>query len=246
MRLIILLRYQVGVMLVLLLACGYVIGGQDDPAVPKNKRQKKKKEVVKLRIKEERSGEWTPSLSGEEKETLFAIAHDTLDWCVSGGDGDFFKKHKYKLTPKLKCNYATFVTLNSGGMLRGCIGTLEPVEPLYMSVHNNTVNAAFRDHRFRPVESKELGQIDIHVSILSSIRDIQSLDEFIIGEHGIIIFKGPNRAVYLPEVATEQGWTKDETLSSLSIKAGMDPDAWKDGTSFKVFSSVVLMRDENK
>ena len=82
----------------------------------------------------------------------------------------------------------------------------------------------------------------MHISLLSPIIDIASVDEFKIGEHGIIIEKGSYRAVYLPEVAVEQKWTKEETLSSLSLKAGMDRDGWRKGAKFKVFSSVVFSK----
>jgi uncharacterized protein (TIGR00296 family) len=109
-------------------------------------------------------------------------------------------------------------------------------------VHDNAVNAAMRDPRFRPVAPPELAGLDVHISVLSPIVGISSPDEFKLGQHGIIIEKGPCRAVYLPEVAVEQGWTKDETLSSLSEKAGMDAGAWRSGARFKVFSSVALSR----
>lgn len=135
---------------------------------------------------------------------------------------------------------ATFVTLKIGGHLRGCIGSLAPEEPLYLSVHGNAVNAALRDPRFRPVCAEEVDRIEIDVSILSPIRDIKSLDEFEVGRHGIILEKGGHRAVYLPQVAVEQGWGVEETLSSLSMKAGLGPEAWREGARFKVFESVVL------
>lgn len=193
-------------------------------------------------VKEQRSGEWTPALTDAEKATLFAIAQDTLDWCVKGGKADF-AFDRYTITDKMKKDMATFVTLKIGDMLRGCIGSLAPVEPLYKSVHNNAINAAVHDYRFRPVGAGELSKINVHISILSPIRDIPSLDEFKLGEHGIIMEKGPYRAVYLPEVAIEQKWTKDETLESLSEKAGLPGDAWKKGTKFKIFSSVVLSKE---
>ena len=196
---------------------------------------------VRGKMKEHRSGEWSPELSAEEKETLFAIATDTLAWCVGGGDGRF-SFERYALTSKLEARMATFVTLKIDGRLRGCIGSLAPVAPLYQSVHDNAVNAALKDFRFSRVTARELGQIDVHISILSAIVDIASLDAFKLGEHGIILEKGRHRAVYLPEVAVEQDWTKDETLSSLSRKAGMAPDGWRDGARFKVFSSVVLSK----
>jgi AmmeMemoRadiSam system protein A len=198
-----------------------------------------KKESVM--IKEHRSGEWTPGLTDEEKATLFAIAEDTLNWCVNGGKGKF-PFEKYTITERLKKSTATFVTLKIQGMLRGCIGSLAPVQPLYESVHENAVNAAQRDFRFRPVTPAELKRIEVDVSILSPIADIKSLDEFHLGEHGIIIEKGRCRAVYLPEVAIEQKWTRDETLASLSEKAGMDADAWRKDARFKIFSSVVLAK----
>lgn len=192
-------------------------------------------------IQEHRSGEWTPGLTDAEKATLFAIAEDTLQWCVNGGRGKF-AFDRYNITEKLKVKTATFVTLKQHGMLRGCIGSLTPVQPLFESVHDNAINAALQDPRFMPVTPGELKGLEVDVSILSPIKDIASLDEFHLGEHGIIIEKGMNRAVYLPEVAVEQKWTKEETLTSLSEKAGMNGDAWRKGARFKIFSSVVLSK----
>jgi AmmeMemoRadiSam system protein A len=193
-------------------------------------------------VKEHRSGEWTPELSDAERETLFAIANDTLAWCVGGREG-VFDRDRYTLTEKLKTPMATFVTLKIRGMLRGCIGSLAPMAPLWESVYDNAVNASLKDHRFRPVSKDELPQLDVHISVLSPIVPIDGIEEFKLGEHGIILEKGFGRAVYLPEVALEQGWTVAETLSSLSQKAGLPADAWQSGATFKVFSSVVLSED---
>lgn len=199
-----------------------------------------------MSIHEQRSGAWSPGLTDEEKATLFAIAKDTLAWCVQGVAGAITRKKEafpiesYTITPKLKIHTATFVTLKSRGDLRGCIGSLAPVEPLYLSVHRNALNAAMHDYRFSPVQSAELPNITVSVSILSPIRDIPNLEAFKPGQHGIILGKGAARAVFLPEVATEQGWTKEETLSYLSRKAGLSADAWREGAQFQVFESVVL------
>jgi AmmeMemoRadiSam system protein A len=192
-------------------------------------------------IHEHRSGQWSPDLTDAEKTTLFAIAEDTLAWCTAGRQGEF-SFAKYEITNRLRQPMATFVTLKKRGMLRGCIGSLAPEQPLYESIHANAVNAALNDYRFRPVAAGELPALEVHLSILSPIREIVSTDEFRIGEHGIIMEKGSHRAVYLPEVAVEQGWTKEETLSSLSEKAGAPPDAWKSGARFRVFSSVQLSK----
>lgn len=190
-------------------------------------------------VKEQRSGAWSPGLSGIEKETLFLIAEDTLDWCVSGCGGRF-DFSGYDLTEKLKQKTGTFVTLKNGGMLRGCIGSLVPVEPLYKSVHNNAVNAALKDTRFLPVGRDERSGLELHISILSPIEVIPDIQGFRLGEHGIIIEKAGRCAVYLPEVAMEQGWTVEQTMESLCLKAGLPPDGWKSGARFSVFSSAVL------
>jgi AmmeMemoRadiSam system protein A len=192
-----------------------------------------------MTIVEAQSGEWSAGLSASERETLFSIARDTLDWCTAGTRGPF-DFSDYDVTSALDIPRATFVTLHHHGMLRGCIGSLEPQAALYMSVHENAVGAALRDPRFPPVSPRECASLTLDVSILSPIEPIANLDAFHLGEHGIILEKGWNRAVYLPEVAVEQGWTVEQMLRSLSEKAGLPPDAWRQDTRFKVFSSVVL------
>lgn len=216
-------------------AIGFLAGKGGNPPVVRVATSAKEGHAVK----EKRSGEWSPGLTEAEKQTLFAIARDTLRWCVQGKQGKF-RFDAYTLTPLMQTNMATFVTLKIGGHLRGCIGSLAPVEPLYLSVHGNAINAALRDPRFAPVSPDELADIEVDVSILSPIRDIPSASDFKIGQQGIIMEKGMHRAVYLPEVAVEQRWSVQETLSSLSMKAGLGPDAWREGARFKVFESVVL------
>ena len=192
-------------------------------------------------MKETRSGEWTPGLSNAERETLFQLAEDSLRWCAQR-DRQPFSYDAYALTPLLKTPMATFVTLNKGGFLRGCIGSLRPVSTLYESVHDNAVSAALEDPRFPDVTARELSAITVKVSVLSAFRNIEGPASFTLGEHGIVISKQGRRAVYLPEVAVEQRWTVEQTLSSLREKAGLPVDAWREGAHFQVFSSVVLSR----
>ncbi len=198
-----------------------------------------KKEKV---VMEKQSGDWSPELSEAEEETLFEIANDTLAWCVLGHYGTF-DFDKYSITDKLKIKRATFVTLKINGQLRGCIGSLTPISPLYHSVHENAANAAMRDPRFTPVTNNELPYLQIQVSVLSPITPIPNLEKFQLGKQGIILTKGSHSAVFLPEVATEQGWNLEQMMTALSQKAGLPPDGWKSGASFEVFTSVAIGED---
>ncbi|MBF8272153.1 MAG: hypothetical protein HW380_1258 [Magnetococcales bacterium] len=130
-----------------------------------------------------------------------------------------------------------FVTLKRSGALRGCIGQLQPIQPLYQAIMENAVNAALRDPRFQPVTPNELGNMELEVSVLSPMRPIPSWEAFELGRHGIVLSKNGRRAVFLPEVAVEQKWSREETLTHLAMKAGLPGDAWRQGASFEIFTS---------
>jgi AmmeMemoRadiSam system protein A len=142
------------------------------------------------------------------------------------------------LPENLKRPSGAFVTLKRGDHLRGCIGYIQPRKPLVQAVLENSVNAARNDWRFQPVGPGELGDLEIEVSVLSPPRPIDSYDEFLVGEQGVILHKDGRQAVFLPEVAVERGWTRDDTLSYLARKAGLAEDAWREGATFEVFTSV--------
>ncbi len=131
-----------------------------------------------------------------------------------------------------------FVTLKQGGHLRGCVGYISPRKPLYQTVLENGVNAAANDMRFRPVGAEELERLEVEVSVLSPPRPIASPGDFRVGEEGVVLRKDGRQAVFLPEVAREQGWTREETLSQLARKAGLEGGDWREGASFEVFSST--------
>jgi AmmeMemoRadiSam system protein A len=124
--------------------------------------------------------------------------------------------------------------------LRGCIGRIEPDLPLEEAVCEAAVDAALHDDRFEPVTLDELGRIEIEVTVLSRPRPVASWREIVIGAHGIILEKDRRRALFLPQVATEQGWSLEETLAALSRKAGLGVAAWKENASFSVFTGQVF------
>lgn len=142
----------------------------------------------------------------------------------------------------LKEKRGVFVTLTEGDELRGCIGYHEADRPLYELVPDRAVAAAFEDTRFMPLAAEELARIKIKISVyLTNVYRINSLDEFKMGEHGIIMIKNGRGATYLPEVPVEAGWkTVREEMESLCQKAGLPRDAWKEGAEFHVYRTQVF------
>lgn len=137
---------------------------------------------------------------------------------------------------------ACFVTLHDGsGELRGCIGNIEAFEPLGENLVRNALNAAFSDPRFPPLDPEELDEIRIELSILTPPAPLADPLAFVIGEDGVILRQGSRGAVFLPQVAPEQGWDQRTTLEYLSRKAGLAVDGWKQpGTRFLTFRAEVF------
>jgi AmmeMemoRadiSam system protein A len=142
--------------------------------------------------------------------------------------------------PELAVPRAAFVTLKKGGRLRGCIGDIFPVRPLYVSVIENAVNAAFNDRRFSPLSRTELDSIAIEISALTHPEPVDSADRIRLGTDGVILRKDGRSAVFLPQVAFEQNWDLERTLTQLSLKAGLAADAWKQDAGFTVFQAEVF------
>ena len=137
---------------------------------------------------------------------------------------------------------ACFVTLSfPDGNLRGCIGNLRAFEPLRENLRRNAVNAAFEDPRFPPLEPEELAELRIEVSVLSAPRPIAGPADFVPGREGLILEWHGRSAVFLPQVAVEQGWDRETTLTQLARKAGLEPAAWRDpACRFMVFTAEVF------
>jgi AmmeMemoRadiSam system protein B/AmmeMemoRadiSam system protein A len=139
-----------------------------------------------------------------------------------------------------------FVTLQTKqGSLRGCIGNITSHRPVHETIQKMALAAAFEDQRFEPVTKEELDAIKIEISLLSKPQKIKTIDEFILGTHGLILtWIDPKKnitrsAVFLPEVAIENNWSKTEMLEQLSKKAGCAPEAWKE-SSFEIFYSLKI------
>ncbi|KKO20577.1 MAG: AmmeMemoRadiSam system protein B [Candidatus Brocadia sp.] len=180
-------------------------------------------------------------LTDEEKALLLSLARNTLETYTKTGNPPSPGQVNNRLTPNLKEKYGVFVTLKKYGELRGCIGHLLPQSPLFQGVVENTIHSSAHDRRFEPVGPKEVSDITIEISVLSKPKRIAGADNFEVGKEGVIIRKGPFNAVFLPQVAVEQGWDRVETLCRLCQKAGLSRDAWKDdGMEFYVFTADVF------
>lgn len=178
-------------------------------------------------------------ITDEESQILLGIARDTLETYTQTKSRPDITE--YNLTPKLKEKSGAFVTLKKDGRLRGCIGHIQPRTSLWHAVMENTVNSASSDMRFTPVKEEELEDIDIEISVLSPLKRINGPEDFHVGEEGILIRLGGYQAVFLPHVATEQGWDRNETLRNLCNKAGLPWHAWwNENMEFYVFTATVI------
>jgi len=179
-------------------------------------------------------------LTKGEKERLLFIARNTLNSYLKDGKIPDFKEKN----PRLLEKSGVFVTLHTKeGNLRGCIGYILPIKPLYQAVIDNAISAAVHDYRFPPVTHQELPNLKIELSVLTPPKRIGTYTDIIIGRHGVILSKEGRSAVFLPQVALEQGWTLEETLTHLSGKAGLPLDAWKRDCQFEVFEAEVFKEE---
>jgi len=176
------------------------------------------------------------SLTDEEKTLLKKIAYESIRDSLDGKPIINFKVQSSKF--KEKCG--AFVSLHKQGRLRGCIGHFGEDVPLYEIVAEMARAAAFEDPRFLPVTRDELDELDIEISVLTPMRRIQSLDEFQLHRHGIYIRKGYRSGTFLPQVADEVNWTKEEFVGHCSQdKAGLGWDGWRDAELY-VYEAIVF------
>ncbi len=183
-------------------------------------------------------------LNAAQKNKLLEIARKAIEeYLISGKRVDF--KEDDALLKEIR---GAFVTLHRSGELRGCIGNIVGQKPIFETVRDMAIESATADPRFNPVTKDELKDIEIEISVLSPLKKITNADEFRLGAHGVLVRRGWNQGVFLPQVATETGWSREEFLSYLcSHKAGLAPDAWKGpGVELFIFSAQVFSEKELK
>lgn len=138
---------------------------------------------------------------------------------------------------------ALFVTLRSEGRLRGCIGLLRPLEPLGQAVRTCARAAAFEDPRFAPLVSHEADGLTLEVSVLGPRSRLDSPETLRLGDEGLVVTSGGRSGLLLPQVAMEQGWDAREFLAQACRKAGLPPDAWREGARVEKFAAQVFREE---
>jgi hypothetical protein len=181
-------------------------------------------------------------LSIEDKKALLAFARESLS--------RFFESQTLPMTRgfsfTVQAPRGVFVTLKKRGQLRGCVGRLQSDVPLAKLVGTMALAAAFQDSRFPQLQPSELPEIDIEISVLTPLSPISGADKIIIGRDGVWLTKDDSAAVFLPQVAPEQGWGRDELLKNLCLKAGLSGDCWKQGAKLSTFQANVFSEEDFK
>lgn len=176
-------------------------------------------------------------LNDEEKIYLLRLAREVISKKVEGSKPEIPEPP----TDKMREKRGAFVTLNKFGQLRGCIGYIEAVKPLFLTIADMAEAAAFRDPRFPPVTADEVPDLEIEISVLTPLRKIADVSEIQVGLHGLLIREGLYQGLLLPQVATEYGWDRDTFLTQTCHKAGLPGNCWQDpNTEILIFSADIF------
>ncbi len=197
------------------------------------------------------TGKWNHQMNNDTKNPVSETAQKTAHQIVLRSLNEAVLRQKNTQIPNdldlgsdpdvFNQEYGVFVTLNDAhGNLRGCIGNIIPVASLRESLWNRAQDAALNDPRFEPVQPDELPNLHIEISVLTPMKHIEGPEQIVIGKHGVVLRKAGRSAVFLPQVAPEQGWNVEQMLTALSRKAGLAPQAWREGAQFSVFEAQVF------
>jgi AmmeMemoRadiSam system protein A len=161
-------------------------------------------------------------LTNDQRRHLLRIARESIAATLDGRQPELPPVDEVLQHPA-----GAFVTLTIDGELRGCIGSIHPVAPLYRAISDSAVNAAFRDPRFYPLRKDEFPNIHIEISVMGPIEPVGDPEEILVGRDGLIVSRGRNAGLLLPQVAAEYGWDRDAFLRQTCVKAGLGPDSWR-------------------
>ncbi len=175
-------------------------------------------------------------LDKDQEQFLLGLARQATELYLRQGD-----KLRVKIEdPLMKQKRGAFVTIKVAGELRGCIGYPLPVKPLYQTIIDMAIAAATQDFRFQPVSLPELDKAKFEISVLSLPVPVKKPSEVEVGKHGIIVSKGYNKGLLLPQVPREYNWDLETYLCHGCLKAGLDENEWRRGVEIEVFTAQVF------
>lgn len=174
-------------------------------------------------------------LSPAEQECLLRLARQAIEAAVLDTGLPAFECSEGALAERA----GAFVTLLKSGRLRGCIGNIESVRPLHQTVRECARSAALADSRFDPVTAAEIPHLHLEISVLSPLEDARP-EAIEIGRHGLLVSRGYQRGLLLPQVATKYRWSKEKFLEETCLKAGLAADAWRRGARLQVFTAQIF------
>ncbi len=175
-------------------------------------------------------------LGAADKKALLQFARNTIHSYLTTDTAPLARD----LPPALWRRQGVFVTLHKAGRMRGCIGRSVSDIPLGQLVGAMALKAAFEDRRFPPLQLDELEKIEIEISLLTPLEKVQGAEEIVPGRDGVWMFKGDRSAVYLPHVATDQGWDRVQLLDHLCLKAGLPVGSWRKDADLYTFRAEVI------
>lgn len=175
-------------------------------------------------------------LQPEDKKALLGFARETIHRYLTTGTAPLARG----FSPQTRRMQGAYVTLTRQGALRGCTGFRNPIMPLDQAVGAAALRAAFKDRRFRPLELEELEQVDIEISVLTPLEEVRSPQEIVPGRDGVYMIREDHAAIFLPKVATQQGWDREELLDRLCLKAGLPRGSWREGARLFTFRAEVF------
>ncbi len=176
-------------------------------------------------------------LTNDEKELLLKAARQS----ILSAFGEAEKPEiNYTAYPLLKQKMSAFVTIKIDEELKGCIGYIIAIKALFDTVCETAQTAAFNDPRFKELTREEFDKIKIEISVLSTFEPIKSYNEIELGKHGLLLEEA-GRAILLPQVATENNYTREQYLTALCHKAGIYGEYWKERMlDINVFTATVF------
>ena len=164
-------------------------------------------------------------LSPNQRQQLLTIARDAIAAVLDGRRPEL---NPADFDEDLRRPSGAFVSLHTkDGELRGCIGSIYPMAPLCEAVVSSAVNAAFRDPRFPELNKAELANVELEISVMGPLEPVTDASEVEVGRDGLIVSRGRQAGLLLPQVATDFGWDRETFLRQTCVKAGLPPDSWR-------------------